>query len=180
MYTRLVHALIGKPRPEVAAAVVHQGPTFTATTLDFTSSTLAARVWTPIEQSPASHLQTRDDRRQRLQVRVVPRDASAPGRRELYTSVHRAAECRESPCGVALRQESLDVEALCRYLALKQHVVNILGSDQLHLHRVCQLGPRGDGRVHLLAIGADTQRRVKQFAARGGRRGRLWRWLWKL
>jgi len=97
---------------------VHQGPTFTATTLDFTSSTLAARVWTPKEQSPASHLQTRDDRRQRLQVRVVPRDASAPGRRELYTSVHRAAECRESPCGVALRQESLDVEALCRYLAL--------------------------------------------------------------
>ena len=96
----------------------------------------------PKEQSPASHLQTRDDRRQRLQVRVVPRDASAPGRRELYTSVHlrvitrharcmqrrvcgaaicgahRAAECRESPCGVALRQESLDVEALCRYLAL--------------------------------------------------------------
>ena len=144
---------------------VYQGPTFTATTLDFTSSTLAARVWTPKEQSPASHLQTRDDRTQRLQVRVVPRDASAPGRRELYTSVHlrvitrharctqrrvcgaaicgahRAAECRESPCGVAFRQESLEVEALCRYLALEQHVVNILGSDQLHLHRVCQLGP---------------------------------------
>merc|ERR1740139_246016 len=77
-----------------------------------------------------------------------PRDASAPGRRELYTSVHRAAECRESPCGVALMQESLGVEALCRYLALEQHVVNILGSDQLHLHRVCQLGPRGDGRVY--------------------------------
>merc|ERR1712008_391832 len=72
----------------------------------------------PKEQSPASHLQTRDDRRQRLQVRVVPRDASAPGRHELYTSVHRAAECRESPCGVALMQESLDVEALCRYLPM--------------------------------------------------------------
>ena len=77
---------------------VHQGPTFTATTLDFTRSTLAARVRTPKEQSPASHLQTRDDRRQRLQVRVVPRDASAPGRRELYTSVHLRVITRHARC----------------------------------------------------------------------------------
>ena len=79
-----------------------------------------------------------------VHLRVITRHARCMQRGVCGAAIcgaHRAAECRESPCGVALRQESLDVEALCRYLALKQHVVNILGSDQLHLHRVCQLGP---------------------------------------